>query len=85
MSNLVLTKTLAISKPVTAQGLYKCAPKTHPVPKHVIQQTSFEIVTESGHEGVAKIVNNEEGAILMEVENQVANHDYHPLSNQYIL
>ena len=76
MSNSVLTKTLTISEPVTAQGLYKCVPKTHPVPKHVVQQTSFEIVTESGDEGVAKIVNDEEGAILMEVENQLLNIEF---------
>ena len=75
-SNSILTKSLTISEPVTAQGLYKHAPKTHPVPKHVVQQTSFEIVTESDDEGVAKIVNDEEGAILMEVENQSSNVEF---------
>ena len=76
MSNSVLTKTLTISEPVTAQGLYKHVPKTHPVPKHVVQETSFEIVTESSDKGVAKIVNDEEGAILMEVENQSSNVEF---------
>ena len=67
--HLILTKTLTVSEPMASQGLYEHAPKTHPVLKCVVQQP--ETIPESDD-----VVEIEEGAIPMEVENQLMNIEF---------
>lgn len=79
----VLTKSLAVSEPGTAQGLYRRPPKAHPLPKTVPKNaTLVSKVTgtikdkQEDIEMVDGYVDEEQGPIPMEDENRSTNTEF---------
>lgn len=77
-SSSVLTKSLAVSEPTEAVGLYRRPPKAHPASKPITQQPKpvFEPVAEVDDENLVEIGLDEDGAFPLELENQSTNPEF---------
>ena len=79
-SNSVLTKSLTISEPTTAQGLYWQPPTAHPLPKEIPKKVSLastipEIIDDNDERDLDYIP-LEDGPVQMEAENLSENVEF---------
>ena len=84
-SNSVLTKSLTISEPTTAQGLYQWPPQAHPllkeIPKKVSLASTIPEIIDDDDERDLDYVHLKDGPVQMEAENQSENVEFRQAKN----